>query len=336
MMSNSSKEIKVPSLYQVFENDFKIGVAVNRHTLDSQRSLIDYHFNSLTAENEMKVENLQPKEGQFHFEFADKLVEYAREHNKAVRGHTFVWHNQTPNWFFENNDGSPASRATLLERMKTHIETVAKRYKDDIYCWDVANEVISDSPSAFLRQSKWLEIIGESFIDKAFEYAHLAAPDAKLFYNDYNESDPIKSEKIYMLVKGLLERDVPIHGIGLQAHWSLYHPSYDEIKRAIEKYASLGLELQMTEMDVSVYRFDDKSKGLTVPPPELLEKLAERYEKFFAIFKEYSDVISNITLWAGADDYTWLDGFPVRGRKNWPTLFDEQHQPKEAFYRIIK
>lgn len=327
---------KIPSLYEKYKDHFFIGAAVNQDTIDSQQELLKKHFNSITAENEMKFENLQPEEEKFTFAVADKLVSFAKENQKLVRGHTLVWHNQTPDWIFTNKNGSLADRKTVLERMNSHISTVVKRYKDSIYCWDVVNEVIADEGQNLLRESKWLEAIGEDFIDRAFEFAHQADPDALLFYNDYNESHPQKREKIYTLVKGLVDSDVPIHGVGLQAHWNLSGPSYDNIRQAIEKYATLGLQIQLTEMDVSVFDFDDRRKDLTEPTEDMKAIQAERYEGFFNIFREYSDVITGVTFWGAADDYTWLNDFPVKGRKNWPFVFDEKHQPKPSFWKIIQ
>ncbi len=244
-------------LREAFKEHFLVGAAVNPVTLDTQRDLLIEHFNSVTAENEMKFERLHPSQDQYTFEAADRLVSLAKANGMGVRGHTLVWHNQTPKWVFEHQDGSPVDRETLLARMKSHIDTVLSRYRGDIYAWDVVNEAVSDSGSELLRPSKWLDIIGDDFIAKAFEYAHEADPGALLFYNDYNEAVPEKREKIYALVKSLLEQGVPIHGIGLQAHWSLHHPSVDDIRQAIERYASLGLKLHITELDVSMFAFDD-------------------------------------------------------------------------------
>lgn len=323
-----------PALKSVFAKDFKIGAAVNPLTIQSQEHLLAYHFNSITAENEMKFANLHPLEEVYRFGEADQLVDFARKHNMAMRGHTLVWHNQTTDWLFEDKNGGLVSKETLYARVKSHIDTVVGRYKGDIYAWDVANEVIADEGDELLRESKWTQIAGSEFIAKAFEFAHEADPKALLFYNDYNESNPHKRDKIYKLVKSLLEQDVPIHGVGLQAHWNLYDPGLDDIRAAIEKYASLGLQLQLTELDVSMFRFDDKRTDLKTAPAELLELQADRYEAMFQLLKEYRDVISSVTFWGAADDYTWLDGFPVRGRKNWPFLFDEGHHPKLAFQRV--
>ncbi len=334
-MSQQKVEEKTSSLFQVYQDYFPIGAAVNPNTLVSASELLKTHFKSLTSENHMKFMNIQPEENVYTFEEADKLIEFAEANNKIVRGHTLVWHNQTPEWVFTEN-GQLASRETVLRRMKDHISTVLGRYKGKIVAWDVVNEAVTDSGEVALRESKWLQTIGEDYIAKAFEFAHEADPNALLFYNDYNESSPEKCEKIYHLVKSLLEKDVPIHGIGLQAHWNLYGPSLENIRAAIERYASLGVQLHITEMDVSVFEHGDKRTDLTQPTDEMMELHQQRYEQFFSIFREYRDVISNVTFWGVADDYTWLDDFPVKGRKNWPLVFDANHQPKPAFNKITK
>jgi endo-1,4-beta-xylanase len=325
------------SLYKKYEDYFPIGAAVNPQSLKIHRDLLINQFSSLTSENHMKFEALQPEKGVFNFTVADELTAFAKEHNKLVRGHTLVWHNQNPAWLFQDDDGNRVNRDTLLARLKEHAETVMQRYKDTVYCWDVVNEAVEDTGPEVLRQrSPWLEIIGEDFIEQAFIIAHEANPDALLFYNDYNESEPAKRDKIYQLVKGLKEKDVPIHGVGLQAHWNIYGPSIDVIREAIEKYAELGVVLHVTEMDLSMFEFHDRRTDLTEPTEEMLERQAQRYEEIFSLFREYKDVVTNVTLWCAADDMTWLHNFPVRGRTNWPLLFDMKHNPKPAFDRIIK
>ncbi|MGO4545430.1 endo-1,4-beta-xylanase [Paenibacillus sp. 2TAB23] len=332
----SFQDDKIIKLHEAFSDQFLIGAAVNSKTLKTQRELLIHHFNSLTAENEMKFERLHPAEDLYTFEEADRLVAFAKENSMGVRGHTLVWHNQTPNWMFEDASGRAVNRETLLSRMKNHIETVVSRYKGTIYGWDVVNEAVADSGDELLRSSKWLDIAGEDFIAKAFEYAHAADPAAILFYNDYNESVPGKREKIYTLVKSLKEIDVPIHGIGLQAHWNLEHPSIDDIRQAIERYASLGMMLHITELDVSVFDHKDRRTNLLAPTEEMMERQAERYRQFFELFRAYSEHITSVTFWGAADDYTWLDNFPVYGRKNWPFLFDQNRMPKKAFWDVVK
>ncbi|MFA9557074.1 endo-1,4-beta-xylanase [Evansella sp. AB-rgal1] len=325
----------IPSLQSVYKDYFPIGAAINARTIDTEKNLLKKHFNSLTAENEMKPENLQPKEGVFTFDVADKMIGFAKQNNMRFRGHTLVWHNQTPEWMFANSDGSVASREKILARMENHISTVAGRYKGQIYSWDVVNEAIADEEKVFLRQSKWLELVGEDFIDKAFEYAHKVDPSAALFYNDYNESFPGKREKIYRLVKSLVEKGVPIHGVGLQAHWNIAEPSLDNIREAIERYASLGMQIQITEMDVSAFSWEDKRTDLVKPTAQIAELQAQRYEEFFKIFREYKEVITSVTFWGVSDSYTWLNDFPVRGRKNWPFVFDANQHAKDSFWKIV-
>lgn len=335
MRSLIKKNEILVSLAEAFQNDFFIGAAVNHRTIVSQRDLLSRQFNSLTAENEMKFESVHPSEYVYTFENADRIAAFAKEHGMKLRGHTLVWHNQTSDWLFQGSNGA-VDKGTLLARLKSHIDTVVNRYKEHIYCWDVVNEAVSDEGADLLRHSKWFDIAGESFIAKAFEYAHEADPKALLFYNDYNESDPLKREKIYKLVRSLLDQDVPIHGIGLQAHWNLFEPKLDDIRSAMERYSSLGLKLHITEMDVSMFAFEDRRTDLASPTEEMLELQAERYRQFFGLFREYREFIESVTFWGAADDYTWLDDFPVRGRKNWPLPFDSQHQPKYAFREILE
>lgn len=323
--------VEVPSLSKVYEEYFNIGAAVNLNTIASQKDLLRKHFNSITAENDMKFIEIQPAEGQFTFEKADQLAAFAKENGMKMRGHTLVWHNQTPDWVFQDAD-----RETLLQRMKDHITSVMKRYKGTIFCWDVVNEAVTDEGPELYRPTKWLEIIGEDYIEKAFEFAHEADPDALLFYNDYNESNPEKREKIYKLVKSLIDKGVPIHGVGLQAHWNLVNPSLEDIRTAIERYASLGLKLHLTELDISVFNFEDKRTDLKQPTHEMLELQAERYQRVFQLLRQYQNHITSVTFWGAADDYTWLSDFPVKGRKNWPLLFDENHQPKESFWKVVQ
>ncbi|MCG3086104.1 endo-1,4-beta-xylanase [Anoxybacillus sp. LAT_35] len=324
----------IPSLREVYKEHFRIGAAVSPITIKTQKDLLVSHVNSITAENHMKFEHLQPKEGEFTFEQADEIVHFALSNNMVVRGHTLVWHNQTPPWMFYDGEGKVVGKELLFERLKAHISTVIQRYKGKVYCWDVVNEAVADEGNDLLRISRWSEIAGMEFIEKAFLYAREADPNALLFYNDYNESFPEKREKIYKLVKSLLEKHIPVDGIGLQAHWSLTRPTLEEIRLAIERYASLGVQLHITELDISMFEFDDHRNDLIKPTDQMVDKQAERYDQIFSLFKEYSDVIRNVTFWGIADDYTWLDNFPVKQRKNWPFLFDENHQPKPAFWKV--
>jgi endo-1,4-beta-xylanase len=161
-------------------------------------------------------------------------------------------------------------------------------------------------------------------------------PDAKLFYNDYSVLDPQKQDKIYQLLSDLLDRGVPIDGIGFQGHWNIYFPDAQTLERAIQRFAGLGLDVQITELDVSIYRHEDRSQRLKEPGEELLAIQAQRYQEIFEALIRNSEFVSNVTFWGVADDSTWLDNFPVSNRKNWPLLFDEEHNPKPAYYAVLQ
>lgn len=329
-----SKEII--QLKDAYKDFFKIGAAVNPSNLSEDKELLITHFNSLTAENHMKPEEVHPQKDTFTFQTADEIVSFAKENGHEMRGHTLVWHNQTPKWMVEDKQGQPLSRVAALDNMKEHIQAVMTYFKGSLYSWDVVNEAISDSGSDLLRESPWRSAVGDDYIDKAFEFAKEVDSSVSLYYNDYNESHPDKREKIYSLAKGLKEREVPIDGIGLQAHWGLEDPTLDDIRSAIERYASLDLKLQITEMDVSVFAFEDKRTDLKEPSSDMMKKQAERYAQFFEVFREYHEVIEAVTLWGVSDRYTWLSDFPVKGRINWPLLFDKNNEPKESFFKITE
>ncbi|NLP17400.1 MAG: endo-1,4-beta-xylanase [Clostridiales bacterium] len=316
-------------LKEKYKDYFKVGAAVNIYTVDTHKELLIKHFNSITCENETKFVNIQPEENNYEYDQTDKILSFAKKNNIAMRGHTMVWHNQTPDWVFKD-----ATRDILLERMKNHIYNVGKKYKNDFYCWDVVNEAIEDKKDLFYRKSPWLEIIGEDFMDYAFNYAREVLPDTDLYYNDYNESEYPKRDKIYKAIKDMLDRGVPVDGVGLQCHWNICSPSMDDFKQAMEQYAKLGIKIQVTEMDLSVFDFKDETR-LDKPGIDLLKKQAAIYKEGFKILREYKDIVDTVTLWGVADDATWLDDFPVKNRKNWPLLFDENHEPKEALYAIM-
>lgn len=316
-------------LMEKYKDYFKVGATVSKRTVDTHKDLLVKHFNSITCENETKFMYIQKDENKYNFDSADKILGFVKENNMVMRGHTFVWHNQTPKWVFQD-----ATKDILLKRMKDHILYVGKRYENDFYCWDVVNEAIEDKSDLFLRKSPWLEIIGEDFMDYAFHYAKEVLPNTELYYNDYNESSYPKRDKIYKAVKDMVDRGVPVDGVGLQCHWNIYSPSMDDFQRAMEQYAKLGLKLQVTEMDVSLFEFADETK-LDKPSIELLKKQTAIYKEGFKILREYKDIVDTVTLWGVADDVTWLDDFPVRNRKNWPLLFDENHEPKEALHAIM-
>ncbi len=328
-------------LQDYYKNYFPIGVAVGPRNLNGDEAqLILKEFNSLTPENAMKMGPIHPKENEYFWKDADSIVNFAQHHGLKVRGHNLCWHQQTPAWLFKDDNGNLVTKEILLKRLKDHITTVVNRYKGKIYAWDVVNEAIDDDSTKFLRNSLWYQICGEDFIIKAFEYAHEADPDALLFYNDYNTERPEKRERLYKLLKQLVDANVPISAVGLQGHWSIYEPTGNELTQTIEKFSSLGLKVQITELDVSIYHWEKnrRQKAATDTDtyiPALEQQQTDQYKKIFQIFRDYKDVVTGITFWNISDRHTWLDTYPVAGRKNYPLLFDKNLQRKKAYWEVV-
>lgn len=320
---------------------FTMGVAISPRALRTQeRQLIETQFSGVTAENAMKMGPIHPRPDYFNWAPADSVVAFATSRNMAVRGHTLVWHSQTPDWLFKGEAGQLPTKEVLLGRIKAHIDSVVGRYKGRVFAWDVVNEAISDQKDEFYRSSPFYQICGEEFIQKAFEWAHAADPAALLFYNDYNEIDPIKRGKIIKLVNELRAKGVPIHGIGLQAHWSIFSPSADALEQTLSDFSKTGLKIHITELDVSVYKKEGRrdripSDSLTAYTPEREAMQKEMYQRVFAAFRKYRTSIGSVTFWNISDRFTWLDNFPVRGRKDHPLLFDPALQPKKAFGAVM-
>ena len=330
-------------LKDYYQNYFPIGVAVSPQSLKNadQVALILKNFNSITPENAMKMGPIHPEEYRYDWKDADSIVAFAQLHGLKVRGHNLCWHEQTPDWMFVDKDKKLVTKEVLLQRLKSHIDSVVGRYKGKIYAWDVVNEAIDDDSTKFLRNSLWYQICGEDFILKAFEYAHAADPDAVLFYNDYNTERPEKRERVFKLLKKLIDQKIPVQAVGLQAHWSLFEPTQKELVATIERFASLGLKVQVTELDISVYPWEKSKRDLRAGvsdkfTADMQQKQAAQYGMAFKEFRKYKKVISGITFWNISDQYSWLDEYPVKGRKNYPLLFDQQLQPKKAYWEVVK
>jgi endo-1,4-beta-xylanase len=323
-------------LKDYYKDYFTMGVSVSVNELAGSPSLLILkHFQSLTAENDMKPAVLHPEENRYFWDNADKIVNYASSNKMMVRGHTLCWHNQTGEWMFKDSEGKTVSKDVLLCRLKDHIMQVVTRYKDKVYAWDVVNEAIDDDDSKYMRESQWYKICNEEYIEKAFRWAHEADPDAILFYNDYNTEVPAKRDKVYRLLKTLIDNGIPVHGIGLQGHWNLDSPTEKDLRDAIEKYSSLGLKIQITELDVSVYSPNEKDPADNVFTAEREKKQMEKYEMIFRVFRDYKNVITGVTFWNVSDKHSWLDNFPVKGRKNYPLLFDQNLKPKKAYWKVV-
>jgi endo-1,4-beta-xylanase len=352
------------SLCQKYAAYFPIGAAVDSGSYkDNHAYLLKKHFNSIVCENEMKWESMEPREGVFNFKTADKIVEFAEANKMLVRGHCLVWHNQTPRWVFSGSGNTPASKEILLGRIKNHIANVMTHYKGKVYCWDVVNEAItgnnkngehagedlSEVASWGYRNSDWYKICGEDYIFEAFRAARAADPAAKLFYCEFWNYLDAKRRAIIPMIKKL-QAEKLIDGVALQCHLNIdvarekttnqsVYQTPANLEKEIREYAALGLEVQITELDISIYTrddaSDDKSKWFigAALNDELENKLAARYKLFFDMFRRNGKLITNVTFWGIADDNTWLSEFSSR-RPDYPLLFDKKLKAKKAFFAI--
>ena len=335
--SNNDKGLK-----HYYKDYFTMGAAVSPQGLkrEEEAQLIIKEFGSMTPENAMKMGPIHPRENEYFWKDADSIVAFARANHLKIRGHCLCWHNQTPRWLFIDSTHTPpdtVSKELLLKRLKEHITAVITRYKDVVYAWDVVNEVISDNPNEYFRNSTWYRICGEEFVAKAFEYAHEADPDALLFYNDYNETNPVKREKIIRMVKDLRAKRIPIHGVGLQAHWSMQDIRSGQLDSTLSDFSKLGLKIQVTELDLKVQPSGnnpanrDTTRGYT---PAREQKQTEQYAMIFDLFRKYRNVISAVTFWNVSDRASWLDG-RGGGGKAYPLLFDTTYKRKKAYWSVV-
>jgi endo-1,4-beta-xylanase len=330
----------IPSLKDVLADSFAIGGAVDVGGIASARhnDLMRKHFDTLTAEHSWKFGPIHPTEATYNFGPADTIANFARQNGLRMRGHTLVWHQQTPDWLFRDAGGveltpTPENKELVLQRLESHIRTVVPRYADIVTSWDVVNEVIDPSEVDGLRRSRWLELTGTDYIDRAFQVAReVAGPSVKLCINDYSTTETAKRQALLNLVQAMIARGVPVDCVGHQMHINVDNPSVAAIRTTIETFAALGLDNQITEMDISVYT--DSTSRYSVVPEEILVKQGYRYRDIFNEYRRLSDSISSVTLWGLADDNTWLKSFPIT-RLDLPLLFDEELQAKHAYWGVV-
>ena len=344
----------IPSLKDAFKHDFLIGAALNRRQFSEEDTnsvaIIKKQFNTITPENILKWALVHPKPDTYDFAGPDQYVTFGEKYHMVVIGHTLVWHNQTPEWVFQDGHGNATDRETLVKRLREHILTVVGRYKGRIKGWDVVNEALNEDGT--MRQSQWMKIIGEDYIVKAFEYAHEADPQAELYYNDYSLEDEPKRNGAVKLIEKLKSQGVHISAIGLQGHDKLDWPTPKQLEATIAAFASLGLKVNITELDVDVLpsawahhgaditqnvelqaKLNPYGSGL---PDPVQQAQAKHYADLFAVFLKYRNVIDRVTFWGVTDASSWLNNWPVRGRTNYPLLFDREGRPKAAFDAVIR
>ncbi|MDR1763050.1 MAG: endo-1,4-beta-xylanase [Dysgonamonadaceae bacterium] len=351
--SNTKPAAAEPGLKDALGSRFLIGTALNVSQFSGGDSLaeavVKRHFNAIVAENCMKSMYLQPEEGKFFFDEADRFVNFGIQNGITVTGHCLVWHSQAPAWFFTDDKGKDVSREVMIERMKNHITTVVSHFKGKIHGWDVVNEAILDDGS--WRESKFYKIIGEDFIKLAFQFAHEADPDAELYYNDYSMSNPGKRDAVVKLVNSLKEAGIHIDAVGMQGHQGMEFPPVEAFEKSLLAFAETGVKVMITELDLSVLPNPRPDVGADVQtsfeyqkemnpyteglPAEVETAWENRYLDFFRIFLKHSDKISRVTLWGISDANSWLNNWPIPGRTNYPLLFDRNYQAKPIVAKII-
>jgi endo-1,4-beta-xylanase len=339
------------TLKAAYQHDFLIGVAVNEKQFSGQDQrggpIIKTQFDSISPENALKWDAVHPEPGVYDFTNADRYVAFGESNHMAIIGHTLVWHHQTPRWVFQDTNGNPVTREVLLERMRDHIQTVVGRYQGRIRGWDVVNEALADDGK--LRKSNWQKIIGDDFIEKAFEYAHEADPKAELYYNDFSLENEPKRNGAIALIKKLKAEGMPITAVGLQGHFKMNWPTVEEEDATVSDFAKLGVKVMITELDVDVVRATQGNRTADIEanarrvaggniysnglPADVQQALAKRYADLFGVFVKHRDVVERVTFWGVTDGDSWLN-FPWR--KNYPLLFDRDGRPKPAFEAVLR
>ena len=342
------------TLKDAYRGIFHVGAAINEQQIAGTDALgtgiVAAQFDSISPENVLKWERVHPSLDTYNFELADKYVAFGEKNHMFIVGHNLVWHSQVPNWVFQDDQGKPLTREALLQRMHDHIFKVVGRYKGRIQSWDVVNEALNEDGT--LRKSKWQQIIGDDFIEKAFEYAHQADPQAELTYNDYSLENEAKLKGALALVARLKAQGVAITTVGIQGHDSLAHPTVEEEDAAITAFAKLGVKVAISELDIDVLPRDPKLFSADVSlkvkqdpklnpyanglPDDVQQELARRYADLFAVFLKHRAEMSRVTFWGVTDRDSWLNNWPVPGRTSYPLLFDRNGKPKPAFEAVIE
>ena len=353
---------KTLTLKDAYKDAFKIGCSVNNAIVQGSdlvsQQIVLKQFNSLTPENVLKAETVNPRPGVWNFVQADAYVKFSEEHNMFTVGHTLVWHNQTPDWFFKDDKGNPKSHEAMVEQLRSYIEKVAGRYTGRIKAWDVLNEQIDNDGS--YRQTTWVKGIGngDELAKLAFKFANQYAPDAELYYNDFNVWRPAKRDGIARMIRMLKKEGIRIDGVGIQGHWGLNYPKKEYIEAAIDTFATLGVKVMITELDVDVLPLTKEGQiigqGMSDPqfqleefktfldpyrkglPADVQKQLADRYAELFAIFYKKRDKIDRVTVWGLDDGMSWKNDYPIPRRTNYPLLFDRNKNPKPAFEAVLK
>ena len=349
---NTNNKLAQPSLLDVTSNKFLMGVALTTNqVLGSDTSavkVINQHFNSIVAENCMKSEVIHPEEDVYNFGPADEFVQFGENNNMFIVGHCLIWHSQLSPWFCVDENGNNVSPEVLKQRMKDHIYTIVGRYKGRIQGWDVVNEAIENDGS--YRKSKFYEILGEEYIPLAFQYTHEADPNAELYYNDYSMFVPSRRDRAIKLISSLKERGIRIDAIGMQGHYVMGGPTIEEVEESIVKFGETGAKVMFTEFDMALLPRNAQGADISARedgrdavnpfvdslPNQVSQEWNAWMKSYFELFIRHSDIISRVTMWGLTDGDSWLNDWPIKGRTDYPLLFDRNYQPKPFILDMIQ
>ena len=340
------------TLGEATKGKFLFGTAVNMQQVNGinpiESELIAKEFTTIVAENCMKPQPIHPEENRYNWDDADKLVAFGEKNKQVVTGHCLIWHSQIGRWFFTDADGKDVSPDVLKERMRQHITTVVGRYKGRVKGWDVVNEAFEDNGT--YRNSKFYQILGKDFIKYAFQFAHDADPNVELYYNDYNVETPAKCDAIVELVKELKAAGCRIDAVGSQAHMHMNSPTLEATETSFKKLKAAGVKILITEWDISILPSPYDGANISASfkyskemdpyreaiPDSIQQKWNKRVLDMFGLFLKYDDVVDRVTVWGLTDNTSWLNNFPIRGRKDYPVLFDRNNQRKPVVDEMIK
>jgi endo-1,4-beta-xylanase len=346
-IKKASSSSNPTSLKEAYKNDFLIGAALAGQQIEEKEPnaavLVPKEFNAITPENIMKAEIIHPEWDRYNFNLADKIAAYGKKYNMKVNGHTLIWHSQLPAFVRNLKDAD-----SVKQFFTDHITTVASRYDGKIASWDVVNEALEEDGS--MRKSIFLNKLGADYVTEAFRLAQKAAPNTELYYNDYNIEQPKKRAGAITIIKKIQAAGVRIDGVGIQGHWHVGRVPFKDIEESILEYSALGIKVAFTELDIEVLprNFQGADVGQRVAsnpalnpyvnglPDSVQRQLAMDYENLFRLFLKHKDKIDRVTFWGVNDGQSWLNGWPVRGRTNYPLLFDRQFKPKLAYYKVIE
>lgn len=340
------------SLKEAVGDRFLIGTALKVFQSSGRDTnavnIVKKHFNAIVAENCMKMEEVHPEEGKYTFDQADQFVKFGEDNGLTITGHCLIWHSQCPEWFFQDENGKEVSPEVLKQRMKDHIYTVAKRYKGKLKGWDVVNEAIIEDGS--YRKSKFYQILGEEFIPLAFQYAHEADPDAELYYNDYGMDNEGRRNGVVKLIRSLKEKGLRIDAVGMQGHMGMDYPKIEEFEKSMLAFAAEGVKVMITEWDMSALPTARQSANITdtiafrkslnpytgTLPDSVSQAWNARMKQFFNLFEKHADIVTRVTAWGVTDGDSWKNDFPMKGRHDYPLLFDRNYQPKAFVTELIE